>query len=142
MSRLVCVTPLPDLSDEVIPPIPEGLQGYELALTMAGAKVLAFQEFGSYQGRWWAYCERAGARFFITDYFGSCSGCDAFEGQFLYTADEREDYAYRLVQFGREYLENPLGQEEAEKEAARYAEESLEDENMLAWVKACPNKGV
>jgi len=27
---------------------------YQIALEAAGAKILAFKEFGSYQGDWWA----------------------------------------------------------------------------------------
>lgn len=34
----------------------EELHGYELALYCAGVEVAAFEQFGSYQGDWWAEC--------------------------------------------------------------------------------------
>jgi len=94
---------------------------YELALEAAGAKVVAFQEFGSYQGDWLARLDDGR---YVTGSYGSCSGCDAFEGEFGYGSarcEEHEyiepapecaecsvkaaDYSTRLARFGAEYLD-------------------------------------
>lgn len=106
--------------------------GYSETLEAAGAKVLAFNEFGSYQGDWAALVEYNGETGFVFGSYGSCSGCDAFEAEFgwsdkpamedgkyyrnQYTWDEsyqisKEEYdqklaAYekRFADFGRGYL--------------------------------------
>lgn len=44
---------------------------YREALEVAGATVVAFEEFGSYQGDWIAKVEYKGNIGWIKDYFGS-----------------------------------------------------------------------
>ena len=56
--------------------------GYMESLEMAGAKVLSFKEFGSYQGTWLAIVEFNGEKGIVEGSYGSCSGCDAFEAEF------------------------------------------------------------
>jgi hypothetical protein len=108
---------------------------YLKALEAAGAKVIEYQEFGSYQGAWMALVEHNGQRVIIEGSYGSCSGCDAFEAEFSYnempaiedgkyyktgrtwddedecTEDEYKqaiaDYEKRLADFGAGYLLNP-----------------------------------
>jgi hypothetical protein len=110
---------------------------YEQALKAAGVTVHEFKEFGSYQGDWLAKVTlpdgRAG---WIKDYFGSCSSCDAFEAEFGWSADEEPGYRDRLRAFGERYLDGLLTQEEAEAECAKDAEWSLEDAEMLEWLKS------
>ena len=72
---------------------------YGLLLERAGATVLAFKAFGSYQGDWFAKVEwmRPGdftpQVLWVTGAFGSCSHCDAFEAEFGYGCDcEDRDY--------------------------------------------------
>lgn len=63
---------------------------YKEALEAAGATVHAMENFGSYQGDWQAkvtYDEKTG---WIQGCFGSCSGCDAFEGEIGWLADEEK----------------------------------------------------
>jgi len=107
--------------------------GYQLALEKAGANVLDFQEFGSYQGTWLAFVEYNGEKGIVECSYGSCSGCDAFQAEFDYcdtpeisdgkfyksgrTWDEEdecnedeykkalENYDQRLIEFGKQYLE-------------------------------------
>lgn len=107
--------------------------GYQLALEKAGAKVLDFQEFGSYQGTWLAFVEYNGEKGIVEGSYGSCSSCDAFQAEFNYcgtpeisdgkfyksgrTWDEDDEcteeeykaaleaYDQRLVEFGKQYLE-------------------------------------
>lgn len=56
--------------------------GYTQALEAAGAKVLGYHEAGSYQGMWGAIVVYNGKLGLVTGSYGSCSGCDAFEGEF------------------------------------------------------------
>ena len=77
---------------------------YKLALEAAGVTVNDFQEFGSYQGAWVAHVTYGGEKGFIVGSYGSCSGCDAFESEFGYSDDTKEDYQDRLADFGRGYL--------------------------------------
>lgn len=55
---------------------------YKLTLEKAGAKVLDFESFGSYQGTWLAYVEFNNQKGIVRGYFGSCSYCDAFQSEF------------------------------------------------------------
>ncbi len=111
--------------------------GYQEAMEAAGATILAFERFGSYQGSWWAKVEYEGKQFWIRGGFGSCSGCDAFYAEFGYDegehcdehayysdapndckacAETREKYKEKLANFGRSYLTgNEYTQQEAEK---------------------------
>jgi hypothetical protein len=97
---------------------------YELTLEKAGAKVLAFKEVGSYQGDWMAIVEYNSQKAAVEGSYGSCSGCDAFEGEFGYgsevkfedgkyiknydeeaTEEEYNAYQQRLADFGKSYLD-------------------------------------
>lgn len=106
-----------------------------MCLEKAGAKVIAFEEFGSYQGDWLAFVEYKGEKGIVHGAYGSCSGCDAFQSQFDYntsrptirgdkfyrnedTWDEDSEcteeeyneavkvYEQRLADFGKQYLES------------------------------------
>ncbi len=100
--------------------------GYSEAMELAGAKVLAYQEFGSYQGDWYAKVSFSGQEFWVHGSFGSCSGCDAFQGEFGYGQEKCEEHRYdytdhrectacastkqaydrRLAEFGLSYLQS------------------------------------
>ena len=56
--------------------------GYSQALEAAGCKILAFEEFGCYQGTWLAFVEYNGQKGIVEGSYGSCSGCDAFQSEF------------------------------------------------------------
>jgi hypothetical protein len=108
---------------------------YKESLEAAGAKVLEFQEFGSYQGDWWAQVEVGGVRGWVKGSYGSCSGCDAFQSEFGWDDEEKPDYAERLAAFGREYLGEILSQEEAEKKAGENIEWDMDAQEMIDFVK-------
>lgn len=55
---------------------------YKKCLELAGAEVIVFQYFGSYQGDWWAKVRYNGQMGWVNGSFGSCSACDAFEFEF------------------------------------------------------------
>ena len=112
---------------------------YEMCLEKAGAKVLAFQEFGSYQGEWYALVEYKGDRGWIEGSYGSCSGCDAFESEFGYHDGTDEQYA----EFGRSYLETILPQDIQMANLQRLIDQDnwakYEYQQILDFVKAQEN---
>ena len=137
---------------------------YKEALEAAGAEVELFEEFGSYQGDWYARVKINGERKWIHGYFGSCSGCDAFEHEFSSYGSESyysdgngcekhryqdnttcEDcialqakYNVRLAKFGKtQLLENDSWtQEEVERELNTDRLEWDEDSvKALAWIR-------
>lgn len=66
---------------------------YRYALEAAGAVVHAFEEFGSYQGDWFAKVTHNGVTGWVTGSFGSCSGCDAWSAEFdCYDNFEEESF--------------------------------------------------
>lgn len=73
---------------------------YQSALEAAGCVVHVFKEFGSYQGKWYAYVTHNQETGFITGWYGSCSGCDAFEAEFDYNGND----PVKLAEFGKTYL--------------------------------------
>ncbi|WP_329759298.1 hypothetical protein [Stenotrophomonas geniculata] len=109
---------------------------YEQAMEAAGATVLRFEQFGSYQGDWFALVEYDGKTGWVHGCYGSCSGCDAFESEFGWSDHERSDYQERLADFGTSYLEGLMTQEEALAEASRYIEWDSDAAEMVAFLKA------
>ena len=75
---------------------------YQQALQAAGADVQAFEHFGSYQGEWIA---KIGEDQYLMGYYGSCSGCDAFEAEFEFSDYEEAEYDRKLAEFGHTYLD-------------------------------------
>jgi len=108
--------------------------GYESAMRAAGANVLAFRHFGSYQGEWWALVEFEGKKGFVSGWYGSCEMCDAFQMEFGYSYD-KPNYEERLAEFGRSYLDNIKTQESAIESASDNLSWDMEAESMVAWLK-------
>lgn len=126
---------------------------YHNALEAAGAQVLAYQSFGSYQGDWYALVVYNGMKGWVTGSYGSCSGCDAFECEFSSHYDrcddhwindpncticqeKRVEYQVRLSGFGKGYLDNILTQEEIEQDAARNLAWDIDAQSMVDFVKS------
>jgi glutaredoxin len=134
------------------------VSGYQSALEAAGATVLAFKEFGSYQGEWWAKVRHKRKTRWVCGSYGSCSGCDAFEAEFGYNEDRCEEHRYdwedekspacdackaakasateKLAKFGAVYLEDTKTQSEAEKEALRNLDWDSDAQPMVDWLRA------
>jgi len=130
--------------------------GYKESLELAGAVVHDYQEFGSYQGDWWAYVTYEGVKGWVHDYFGSCCGCDAFQGEFGYDlnhyhGDKYMDADYddldlscpqcqaikqKMIDFGKKYLENILNQDQAEEDAGENLSWDMDATDMLNFVKS------
>ncbi len=127
---------------------------YKRAMEMAGAKILAFEEFGSYQGDWWAKVEYDGEQGWVNGSYGSCSGCDAFYSEFSYSfhefngkyhdiddeeffnpCPECEKIKIRMIEFGKKYLDFIMSQEEAEKQASENLDWDMDAKEMLDFIK-------
>lgn len=128
---------------------------YEDALRAAGANVLAFETFGSYQGDWFAVVEYNGERGFVHGYYGSCSGCDALKAAFSWSPDTCDEHRYKhdsqcadcirakqkyekeLADFGRSEIEGEglLTFDAALALATRNSEWDMDAEEMASWLR-------
>lgn len=116
---------------------------YEGALALAGATVLAFKRFGSYQGTWWAKLPDG----YIRGSYGSCSGCDEVEG--LTSCYEHwgpgpasadceacQRHLVELKGVGERYLaDKRYTQEEAEAKASENLSWDMDAKEEVAWLK-------
>lgn len=131
---------------------------YYEALEAAGAEVLLFKAFGSYQGTWWAKVLDKGKQYWVSGAYGSCSGCDAFQAEFGYDeseacnehryeypkpdistckacAEARESYNKHLSEFGGCYLANEYTQKEAEEYVSKNIEWDFDAREELAFIQ-------
>lgn len=108
---------------------------YQSALEATGAKVLEFQEFGSYQGSWYAIIFHEDKVKLIGGSYGSCSGCDAFQSEFDYDADRDSDYQTRLKNFGLNYLNEEIDLQEEYNRVTKDAEWDSESTDILPWLE-------
>lgn len=128
---------------------------YSMAMEAAGAVVHSYEEFGDYQGTWYAYVTYQGQNGYVHGSYGSCSGCDSFLSEFEFEhhscggdnyfspiySTPREgcgscaDVMDRLKRFGESYLEgNLMTAEEMQKEIDDKKEwDSGEADNMQNW---------
>lgn len=134
--------------------------GYKLALEMAGATVHVFEEFGSYQGDWLAKVTYKSKTGWINGWYGSCSGCDAFQAEFdvvstghgnhgmatyhdpLWEDDFQDDceecqeLKKALAEFGTGYLKDMQTQKEIEHYLEGEASDwDLTHDDMLRFVR-------
>jgi hypothetical protein len=134
--------------------------GYQSAMEAAGAEVLLFKQFGSYQGDWWAKVRFDGKEYWVHGSYGSCSGCDAFEAEFDYSEENCDEHRYeygdvvatceacataktahvaKLAKFGHGYLVgNEYTQEEAEKSASENLEWDSDAQEMITFIRDNP----
>lgn len=116
-----------------------GASGYISALEAAGAKVLDYEAFGSYQGDWFALVDHKGEVGFVHGAYGSCSGCDAFEADISYHYWDDDlsdsDKEKMLADFGEPYLDPLMTYDETVEYAGRHAAWDMEAEDMVKWVK-------
>ena len=113
---------------------------YQEALVAAGARVVAFESFGSWQGEWVALVEYRGERGWVQGSFGSCSHCDAFEAEFGWGFEEdgvetEEQYQARLASFGESYLGGLETTEQVVEYFDQNAEWDSESEEAAQWIR-------
>lgn len=136
------------------------MSGYAEALKAAGAEVLGFEMAGDYQGSWVALLRVGGGLKALTGYYGSCSGCDAYQAEFGFdshvvvdhggaeTWHEPEDpdrfvagcaqcegWRQKLAAFGAMYLADAAAPSTVLDTLVREANE-FEDEDRRKLVKA------
>lgn len=129
---------------------------YKEAIEAAGAEVLAFETFGSYQGDWLAKIKIDGKVKYIHDYYGSCSHCDAFESDFGFVShscgnddyydpfweddgfrdncSECQNLKKRFVEFGQNYVDNAVSFEECMKIASENLEWDMDAQDLVDWL--------
>lgn len=127
---------------------------YNEALQAAGAEVLAYECFGSYQGDWWAKLKYENKVFWVHGSFGSCSSCDAYQSAgfdyaptcMAHEYDRQEDcencqicsevQKVKLAEFGKRYIfGNEMTQAEAEASASQNLEWDEDAQNMVEFLR-------
>lgn len=130
---------------------------YATAMKMAGAVILDYQAFGSYQGPWYAKVQVGTEKFYVAGSYGSCSGCDAFEREFDYSGHDHEEGNYvsaynpknltpdtcqacadlqkNLVEFGQSYLSDPRTWESLWKYQEENSSWDSEAKNVMDWLE-------
>ena len=126
---------------------------YQEALEAAGATVEHIEYFGSYQGDWLAVVTYKGVRGIIHSWYGSCTGCDAFQAEFGYnygSCDEhygdldpkcrecrrvKTSYDKRLRAMGKRLLDGMLTSAEIEALRLRFVEQGEWDYDANATVR-------
>lgn len=106
--------------------------GYQRALKAAGADIIEFKEFGCYSGSWFAILSNYDV---IQGSYGSCSGCDAFQGEFGYDNEETPE---ALAAFGESYLSDSVPIDsliEGYQRKAEYDYAWDDDKEILNWLK-------
>jgi hypothetical protein len=109
---------------------------YKLALEAAGAIIVEYKEFGSYQGTWIAVLKDGT---FIEGAYGSCSGCDSFQSEFDY--DSSNDVFERDGKYYKSYDEEITFEEFSESnrmyenKLKRFGETYLKDNQSLQMMK-------
>lgn len=109
---------------------------YQDSLIAAGARVIAFQEFGDWQGSWVALVEYQGQRAWVQGSYGSCDHCDAFQSEFSWDSDFAcQDVQEQLAQFGRGYLDDMLTTEQVLRQYDADANWDSDSEAAAFWVR-------
>lgn len=108
------------------------MSGYQRALEAAGADIIEFQEFGSYEGDWFAVLSNYDV---VQGSYGSCSVCDAFQAEFGWDKEETEE---SLRAFGEGYISDRVTIDELIKRYEVKASEDYawdDDKEILDWLK-------
>ena len=115
---------------------------YEDALKMAGAEVICFERFGSYQGDWWAKVRFQGKEGWVNGSYGSCSGCDEIESLDNCWEDHPEESCPKcqgvlkqITAIGERDLESILTKDAAVKKASDGLELDLDAQEMVDYIK-------
>lgn len=104
------------------------------SLQAAGATVHDFKEFGDYQGSWYAFVTYQGKMGIVGGSYGSCSGCDAFQGEFDYSYEDTPDNKEKLSKFGEGYLKDFISKEQVLKEQTERSMWDEEAEKIIKWI--------
>lgn len=108
------------------------MSGYQRSLEAAGADIIEFREFGSYQGDWFAVLSNYDV---IQGSYGSCSGCDAFQCEFGYSSEPTSE---ELAAFAERYLYDSVPIDSLIERYQRKSEGDYawdDDKEILDWLK-------
>ena len=130
---------------------------YQWAMELAGAKILAFESFGDYQGTWIAKVIYNNSIRWISGSYGSCSGCDAFESE-VETWHDSDDENYHSISnyidikfkdcaqcqvllegvkdFGKGYLEDERSYKQLLESAKERADWDYDVKDVIAFLEA------
>ncbi len=121
---------------------------YETLLETPDSHVLAFKEFGFYEGTWIAKVRYKDKIIWIKDYYGSCSGCDTLEHiKFEYklaslrekNIEEKLRITNVLAEMAKDYLENGITFEELEAELAKDMQENSDTQEAMKFIQEKKN---
>jgi len=121
------------------------IDDYDDLLRFGGAKVLAYEAFGSYQGDWIAKVRIKFRVKWIHGGFGSCSGCDAIQSetehcshhweQFKNDCDKCQECVQGLKRLAAEYIAEATTFDDVFKEISKHDWDS-ETPKMVKWMEA------
>lgn len=108
------------------------MSDYADCLRLAGAEILAYETFGSYQGDWIAKVRYSGQVYWIRGYYGSCTHCDGLKAELNFDYHYCENDSVFRDELS-EYMENVEFCEECAKvltKARILGESYLENDNF------------
>jgi hypothetical protein len=109
---------------------------YRQSLEAAGARIIAFEHFGDWQGSWVALVEYQGETGWVHGWFGSCTECDAFQSEFGFDDDFKSEYEReRLASFGRTYLEGLMPIDNLLRHYLADSEWDTEAADVVFWIR-------
>lgn len=83
-------------------------RNYEIVAWGRHQEPVYYHEFGSYSGEWLLVAvDQAGIYHVYKDWFGSCSGCDAYEAEFSYDEQITREKAAGFVEQYLSFIEVP-----------------------------------
>lgn len=110
--------------------------GYGYCMEKAGAEILESADFGDWQGTSYYVVRYKGDVKLISIYYGSCGGCDSYQGWYddfpIGKIPSDEDYA----EFGRSYLEGPCDFQQELKRAKKDCSWDLEGDKLVAFLES------
>lgn len=83
------------------------ITGYPIIAWANGEQLVLYQQFGSYQGEWLMLTKGDGQYLVYKDWYGSCSGCDAYEGADLGYSDVTLSAAKAFAKDYKSFIEIP-----------------------------------
>lgn len=113
------------------------MMDYERALSVAGATVHKYAQFGDWQGTWMALVTHKGETGFVYGGFGSCGHCDALQ-RIYDNYEDAERVQEELLEIANSWLDDILTPEQALAYAKKDMEWDYDSETMYRWtVDAC-----
>lgn len=124
-----------DFPDEV------EFNGYEDIARVHGRRALLYERFGDWQGEWMMLARDDYEYVLYRDWFGSCSGCDAYEGEFgssgLYPRERVESFCANYRPFALIPVQTAINLVQAETLETVFPANFRSDLPLDQWVTEC-----